>query len=220
MRELYKPRCGFPRQVSLPGHPYQDCAEMTAQASAQLDARIHDFVMPRDEVNENTRGLYPCLWEIKNRRHDAVLNSLPEMPMSPEQLMQTLKDTRGETGVPFGRLPTQDQLKKVTAMPPDLFVQRLVCLELPHVRFADLPDESRHAELIEQVVEHRRIGARHAELITETDIRTALHDFATDDFSNGVNKRWLHILLKVPPENRTDVEHLPKIFDAAVANFV
>ena len=62
---------------------------MTAQASAQLDARIHDFVMPRDEVNENTRGLYPCLWEIKNRRHDAVLNSLPEMPMSPSQLMKT-----------------------------------------------------------------------------------------------------------------------------------
>ena len=52
--ELYKPRCGIPRQVSLPGRPYQDCAEMTAQASAQLDARIHDFVMPRIEVNENT----------------------------------------------------------------------------------------------------------------------------------------------------------------------
>ena len=65
MKELYKPRCGFPRQNSIPGCPYQDCAEMTAQASAELDARIHDFVMPRDEINEKTRGLYPCLWEIK-----------------------------------------------------------------------------------------------------------------------------------------------------------
>ena len=105
-------------------------------------------------------------------------------------------------------------------MPPDLFVRRLVCLELPHVRFAEQPDQSRHAELIEQVVEHRRIGARHAELITEMDIRTALHDFATDDFSNGVNKRWLHFLLKVPLKNKTDAEHLPKIFDTAVADFV
>ena len=86
--------------------------------------------------------------------------------------MKTLKDTRGETGVPFGRLPTQEQFEKVSAMPPDLFVRRLVCLELPHVRFADLPDESRHADLIEKVVEHRRIAARRAELVTETNIRT------------------------------------------------
>ena len=132
---------------------------MTAQASAQLDARIHDFVMPRDEINENTQGQYPCLWEIKNRRHDPVLNSLPEMPMSPSQLMKTLKDTRGETGVPFGRLPTQEQFERVSAMASDLFVRRLVCLELPHVRFADLPAESRHADLIGKVVEHRRIVA-------------------------------------------------------------
>ena len=193
---------------------------MTAQASAELDARIHDFVMPRDEVNENTRGLYPCLWEIKNRRRDAVLNSLPEMPMSPGQLIQTLKDTRGETGVPFGRLPTKEQFEKTSAMAPDLFVKRLVCLELPQVRFADLPDESRHADLVEKVVEHRRIAARRAELVTETDIRTALTNFATDDFSGWVHKRWLHDLLKVPAKNRTDAEHLSKIFDTAVADFV
>ena len=68
MIELYKPRCGSSRVRSIPGRPYQDRAEMTAQASAQLDARIHDFVMPRDEINENTRGLYPYLLEIKNRR--------------------------------------------------------------------------------------------------------------------------------------------------------
>ena len=185
---------------------------MTAHASAQLDARIHDFVMPRDEVNENTRVLYPCLWEIKNRRHDAVLNSLPEMPMSPGQLMKTLKDTRGETGVPFGRLPTKEQFEKVSAMAPDLFVRRLICLELPHVRFADLPDESRHADLIEKVVEHRRIAAQRAELVTETDIITALTNFAKDDFSWCVSKRWLHDLLKVPAKKRTDAEHMSEIF--------
>jgi len=193
---------------------------MTAQASAQLDARIRDFVMPRHEINENTQGQYPYLWEIKNRRHDAVLNSLPEMPMSPEQLMQTLRDTRGETGVPFGRLPTQAEFQKLSAMAPDLFVKRLVCLELPDVRFADLPDESRHADLIEKVVEHRRIAAQRAEPVTETDIITALTNFATDDFSAWVNKRWLHDLLKVPAKKRTDAEHLTQIFATEVAEFL
>ena len=138
--------------------------------------------------------------------------------------MQTLKDTRGETGAPFGRLPTREQLEKVTTMPPDLLVRRLVCLELPHVRFADLPDVSRHAELIQKVVEHRRsVSDSRAEqpaLITETDIRTTLHDFAMDDFSNEVNKRWLHNVLKVPPKDRTDAEHLPNILDTAVADLV
>ena len=93
-------------------------------------------------------SLYPCLWEVKNRPRNAVLNSLPEMPMSLEQLMQTLKNTRGETGAPFGRLPTQEQFKQLTAMPPDLFVRRLVCLELPHIRFARMT-----ADFISQVVE-------------------------------------------------------------------
>ena len=213
MKELYTSRCG----------PYmnwmgfrQDRAELTAHASAELDARIYDFVLPREDIDDTTQELYPRLWEIKNRPCDAVLNSLPEMPMSPEQLMQTLKNTRGETGAPFGRLPTREQLKNVTAMPPDLLVRRLVCLELPHVRFADLPDE--------KVVKHRRSvsdsrAARPA-LITETDIRRALHDFATDEFSNEINKRWLHDVLKVPPKNRTDAEHLPKILDTAAADFM
>ena len=220
IRELYKPRCGILQYILLPGRPRQDFAEMTAQASAHLDARIRDFVMQRNEINENTQGQYPYLWEIKNRRHDAVLNSLPEMPMSPEQLMQTLRDTRGETGVPFGRLPTQEQFQKLSAMAPDLLVKRLVCLELPDVRFADLPDESRHADLIEKVVEHRRIAAQRAEPVTETDIITALTNFATDDFSAWVNKRWLHDLLKVPAKNRTDAEHLTQIFATEVADFV
>ena len=59
MKELYKPRCGIPRQGSLPGRPYQDRAEMTAQASATLDACIRDFFMRTDAVNENTHSLYP-----------------------------------------------------------------------------------------------------------------------------------------------------------------
>ena len=149
-----------------------------------------------------------------------MLNGLLEMPMSVEQLMKTLRSTRGETGVPFGRLPTQKHFEKVSAISPDLFVRRLVCLELPYVRFADLPDESRHADLIEKVVEHRRIAAQRAELVTETDIIIALTNFTTDDFSGWVNKRWLHDLLKVPAKTRTDAEHLSEIFDKTVADFV
>ena len=109
-------------------------------------------------------------------------------------------------------MPTQEQFEKVSAMAPDLFVRRLICLELPHVRFADLPDESRHADLIEKVVEHRRIAAQRAELVTETDIITALTNFAKDDFSWCVSKRWLHDLLKVPAKKRTDAEHMSEIF--------
>ena len=218
MKQLYTSRCG-----AYIYHGFrQDRAEVTTHASAELDARIHDFVLPMDEIDDTTQELYPCLWECKNRPHDAVLDSLLAMPMSPEQLMQTLKDTRGETGAPFGRLPTRKQLKEVTAMPPDLLVRRLVCLELPHVRFADLPDESRHAELIEKVVGHRRSvsdsRAAQPACITETDITKALHDFATDDFSNKVNKRWLHKVLNV--QQRADADHLLNILETAVADFV
>ena len=73
-------------------------------------------------------------------------------------------------------------------MAPEINYKRLICLELPQVRFADLPDESRHAELVEKVVEHRRITAPRAELVTKKDFRRALTNFARDDFSGWVNK--------------------------------
>ena len=94
---------------------------MTAQASAQLDARIRDFVMRRHEINENTQGQYPHLSEIKNRRHDAVLNGVSEMPKLSVQLMHTHCDTCGETGVPSGRLPKHDDVVE-QAWGPMLFV--------------------------------------------------------------------------------------------------
>jgi len=138
--------------------------------------------------------------------------------------MQTLKDTKGEDGAPFGRLPTQEQFKALTANPPDLFVRRLVCLELPDVRYADLPDVSQHAELINQVVQHRRSladssAARRA-VITEGDVKTVLREFSTDDFSNEINKRWLLDVLKIPYKSRGDPEHLSNILETAVADFV
>ena len=103
-----------------------------------------------------------------------MLNSLGEMPMRLNDFMRSLKDTRGDMTVPFGRLPTQQELKKISGMRPDLFVRRFVCLELSNVRFAELPDESRHAELIARISAHRsierRIQAQSDEYAGEADI--------------------------------------------------
>ncbi len=61
----------------------------------------------------------------------------------------------GEAGAPLGRLPTPKQLNLPTVKHPDVFIRMLVCLELPHARFADLPFSLQHAELMAMVVQHR-----------------------------------------------------------------
>ena len=133
-----------------------DFEEVRTHACAALDANIQAFVQEREEIAESSQDKYPCLWKNKNRPHDPVVNSLAEMPLSPQQLMQNLIDTGGREGVPFGRLPSPAQLKLSTVKHPDVFVRRLACLELPHTRFADLPDTWQHAELVEKVIRHRR----------------------------------------------------------------
>ena len=80
----------------------QHFQEATTHACAGLDADIQVFVKTREEIEESSRDDYPCLWEIKNRPLDPVLNSLPEMPLSLQQLMEILIDTGGQGGVPFG----------------------------------------------------------------------------------------------------------------------
>ena len=110
-------------------------------ARAGLDANIQPFVQGSEEVTERcSQDDYPCLWQIKNRPFDPVLNGLAEMPPSPQQLMQNLIDTGGQGGVPLGRLPSPEQLNLSTVKHPDIFVRRLACLELPDTRFADLPN--------------------------------------------------------------------------------
>ena len=131
---------------------------------------------------------------------DAALNSLPEMALSPEKLMQTLKDTKGENGAPFGRWPPS-----TLASCPNVFVRRLVCLELPGSFYADLPD--RLVDLIDKVVQHRRSrasdAAEHPATITAFDISKILCDFAEDPWSNATKKRWLFDVLKVPTKKQT-----------------
>ena len=63
------------------------------------------------------------IWEIKNRPHDAVLNGLPEMQLSAQQLVQTLRDSSCEGGVPFGRLPSPKQFNLPIVKHLDLFVR-------------------------------------------------------------------------------------------------
>ena len=52
---------------------------------------------------------YPCLWELKNREHDPLLNGLPEMPRSPHELFEILNDVEASASTPFGRLPPLGQ---------------------------------------------------------------------------------------------------------------
>ena len=132
------------------------------------------FLLPRTDIDENT---YPQLWELLSAAQDTAMHSLPEMALSPEKLMQTLKDTKGENGAPFGRCPPS-----TLGSGPNVFARRLVCLELPGSFYADLPD--RLVDLIDKVVQHRRSrasdAAAHPATITVSDISKILCDFAED----------------------------------------
>ena len=83
--------------------------------------------------------------------------------------MQTLKDTRGENGAPFGRLPPATLVSH-----PEYFVRRLVCLELPDAFYAHLP--TRYVDLFEKVMQHRRSradsSAGQAASMTTADIKS------------------------------------------------
>ena len=99
--------------------------------------------------------------------------------------MQTLKETKGEDGAPFGRLPSS-----TLASSPNVFVRRLVCLELPEAFYADFSD--RLVDLIDKVVQHRRSRASDAAeqpaMITASDIIKILCNFAEYPWSNATKK--------------------------------
>ena len=201
IRPLYTTRCGA---LQAWGGAYrglrQNMNEVWVIACQALEEKIVAFLSRRTDIDEET---YPQLWMLVSAAHDAALNSLPEMAVSPEKLMQTLKDTKGENGAPFGRWPPSS-----LAPYPNVFVRRLVCLELPGVFYADLPD--RLEDLIDKVVQHRRSrgrdGAEQPAMITASDITKTLRDFADDPWSNATKKRWLFDVLKVPAKSRRDDE--------------
>ena len=74
-------------------------------ASMVVERQARHFLQARDEIEESNMDQYPCLWELKNREHDALLNGLTEMPRSPHELFEILNDAEASASAPFGRLP-------------------------------------------------------------------------------------------------------------------
>ena len=174
----------------------------------------------RKEIEEATKERYACFWKLKSRAHDAVLNGLPDMPRSPHELIQALKETGASVGAPFGCLPTEAQVKPSFLRHSFYFVRMLVCLELPNTRYVDLPSPSQHAELIDKVMQHRHNAAEaraaQPSLITAGSVTDVLQEFSSDPFSLNANKRWLLDVLNVPKQSRQDPEYLHQIFETAV----
>ena len=215
IKPLYTPICGVLRTRSGAFRgKYQDFKEVWVIACQALEEKIVAFLAHRTDI---TKHAYPQLWELLPAAEDARLNSLPEMALSPKKLMQMLQDMKGENGVPFGRLPPL-----TIASHPNVFVRRLVCLELPGTSYADLPDK--HVDLIDKVVRHRRSrasdSAERPALITASDIKQILRDFSIDPWNNAINKRWLFDVLKVPAKSRHNDEYLSQMFETMVENFM
>jgi hypothetical protein len=167
IKPLYTSRCGALQQRSGAFRGlYQNFTEVWVIACQALEEKVVTFMAHRTDIEE---GTYPQLWELLSEAQDAA--SVPEMALSPEKLMQLLKDTKGENGAPFGRLPPS-----TLASHPNVFVRRLVCLELPEATYADLPHK--HVDLIDKVVQHRRCrasdSAEQPALITASDVKKDL----------------------------------------------
>ena len=80
---LYSSICGtlHPGKGSL----FQDFTHVSLTASMVVERQARHFLQAREEIEESKMDQYPCLWELKNREHDAVLNGLHEMPRSPHE---------------------------------------------------------------------------------------------------------------------------------------
>ena len=223
MSVLYTGICGA---IKWPGGGgWQDYTHVSMTTSFALERQALQFVQSIDEIEEGSMDDYPCLWELKNREHDALLNGLPDMPRSPQQLFEMLKDTEASASTPFGRLPAGAQAEPPFRKCPEYFVRMLACVELPNLRpLEDLPIPKHHAELIDKVVQHRSnaadASAGQPAHITASDIKDTLQDFSNDSYSCYAKKRWLWDVLKVPKEQRQDREYLPQLFETAVDEFL
>ena len=223
MTVLYTGICGAMKLAMHGG--WQDYTHVSMTTSFALERQAMQFVQAIDEIEEGSMDAYPCLWELKNREHDALLNGLPDMPRSPQQLFEMLKDTEASASTPFGRLPAGAQAEPPFRKCPEYFVRMLACVELPNLRpLEDLPIPKHHAELIDTVVQHRSnaavASAGQPAHITASDIKDTLQDFSNDSYSCYAKKRWLWDVLKVPKEQRQDSEYLPQLFETAVDEFL
>ena len=89
IRVLYTSICG----ALTPNHlEEQDRTHVSLVACHALEEKVLQFVQAKEEIEEANKELYALLWELRSRPHDAVLNGLPDMPRSPHELIQALKD--------------------------------------------------------------------------------------------------------------------------------
>ena len=134
---LYSRICGVmhPFKEEL----YQDRTHVCLTACYEVERQARQFVQAIEEIDESRSGAYPCLWELKNRQNDVVLNGLPDMPKSPHELFESLLDTEASASIPFGRLPLGKHAELPFLKCPEYFVRMLACLQLPNRQFVDLP---------------------------------------------------------------------------------
>ena len=226
IKDLYRPICG---ELTPMQFEEQDRTHVTLVACYALEENLLQFLQASEDIQEQHEESYACLWDLKQRPHNAVLNRLPDMPGSPHQLVQALKDSGVSAGAPFGRLPIGAYGKPTFLKHPFYFVRMLACLELPNkVRFVDLPTTSQHAELVEKIVQQRSDAKEAGDTtagtavvpITAGDAKEVLQEFASDSFNAYGNKRWLWDVLNVSKENRQDPEYLPQVFETAVDDFL
>ena len=200
IKDLYRPICGELKPTNL---HYQDNTQLTLVACYALEEKLQQFLQAREDIQEQHQESYACLWDLKQRAHNAVVNMLPDMPGSPHQLVQALKESGLAAGVPFGRLPIGAYGKPRFLKHAFYFVRMLACVEL-QVRIADLPNLAQHAELVEKIVQHRSDAKEAGDTtagtavvpITAGDAKEVLQEFASDSFNACGNKRWLWHVLK------------------------
>ena len=80
IRALYAPICGSLRPFKHGVE--QNRTHVSIAACYALQKQICQFLQTREEIKEADNELYTSLWELKRRPHDAVLNSLADMPRS------------------------------------------------------------------------------------------------------------------------------------------
>ena len=133
---------------------YQDASFFSVAACKALEERVAQFLQQLEEITEDA---YPILWELKQSQTEAVLNSLPEMANSPEQLMQNMKNdctslTGGKGSTPFGRCKANTQLFGFSA---NYSMQMLACLEMPQHSAIDVFSSLDNSDLINMVMQSR-----------------------------------------------------------------
>ena len=220
INDLYRPICG---ELMPTKRDVQDNTQLTLVACYALEEKLQQFLQAREDIQEQHQESYACLWDLKQRAHNAVVNMLPDMPGSPHQLVQALKESGLAAGVPFGRLPIGAYGKPRFLKHAFYFVRMLACVEL-QVRIADLPNLAQHAELVEKIVQHRSDAKEAGDTtagtavvpITAGDAKEVLQEFASDSFNACGNKRWLWHVLKVPKDKRQEDEYLQQVLDTAV----